>query len=255
MAIAAITGSASGIGAAIRARLESAGDTVIGVDLRDAEVIADLSTRAGRVAAVNGVLKRCDGRLDRLVTCAGLGSNVRPASLIASVNYFGSVDVFDGLFDALRRGTDPAVVSIVSNSAQMAPLDDSPFVQALLAHDEPEANRIIDEMNSPIVAYLGSKHALGRAIRRRVRKWGDARVRLNGVAPGPVDTPLLRATAEDPATRKVIEQIDIPIGRKGEPDDIAKLVVFLLGPDAAWIHSSIIFADGGNDAEIRPDKY
>ena len=88
--------------------------------------------------------------------------------MIASVNYFGSVDVFDGLFDALRRGTDPAVVSIVSNSAQMAPLDDSPFVQALLAHDEPEATRIIDEMNSPIVAYLGSKHALGRAIRRRV---------------------------------------------------------------------------------------
>jgi NAD(P)-dependent dehydrogenase (short-subunit alcohol dehydrogenase family) len=255
MALAVVTGAGSGIGAAIRSRLEAGGDRVIGVDLKGAEIIADLSGPEGRCKAIDAVLEHSGGALDRLVTCAGLGSNVRPASRIASVNYFGSIEVVDGLFDALRKGSEPAVVSIVSNSAQMAPLDDSPFVQALLDHDEPAARRIIDEMDSPIVAYMGSKHALGRALRRRVRKWGDARVRLNGVAPGPVDTPLLRATAEDPATRKAIEQIDIPIGRRGEPDDIAKLVMFLLSPDAAWIHGSIIFADGGNDAEIRPDRY
>jgi NAD(P)-dependent dehydrogenase (short-subunit alcohol dehydrogenase family) len=255
MATVAITGSGSGIGAAIQQRLEAQGDEVIGVDLAGAEIVADLSTPEGRATAVAAILDRTGGSLDRLVTCAGLGSNIRPASLIASVNYFGSIEVIDALFDALQKGKDPAVVSIVSNSAQMAPLDDSPFVLAMLEHDEPEARRIIDEMDSPIVAYMGSKHALGRAIRRRVRKWGDARVRLNGVAPGPVDTPLLRGTAQDPATRKAVEQIDIPIGRKGEPDDIAKLVAFLLGPDAAWIHASIIFADGGNDAEIRPDRY
>jgi len=51
MAVAAVTGSASGIGAAIRARLEAEGDTVIGVDLRDAEVTADLATPAGRAQA------------------------------------------------------------------------------------------------------------------------------------------------------------------------------------------------------------
>ncbi len=255
MALTAITGAGSGIGAAIRKRLEAQGDRVIGIDLKGTEVIVDLSEPAGRRAAIEAVLERGDGRLDRLVTCAGLGSNVRPASQIARVNYFGSVEVFDGLLGALKQGTSPAAVSIVSNSAQMAPLDDSPYVTALLDHDEAEACRIIDEMASPIVAYMGSKHALGRAVRRRVRTWGDARVRLNGVAPGPVDTPLLRATAEDPATRKAIEQIDIPIGRRGEPDDIAGLVAFLLGPEASWIHGSIIFADGGNDAEIRPDRY
>lgn len=255
MTTTVITGSGSGIGAAIRSDLEAAGHRVVGVDLKGAEVTADLSTPEGRQAAVEEVLALCEGRIDRLVTCAGLGSNVRPASLVASVNYFGAVDVFDGLFEALQRGTDPAAVVIVSNSAQMAPFDDTPFVHAMLDHDEPEAKRIIDEMDSPVVAYLGSKHALGRAIRRRVRTWGDARVRLNGVAPGPVDTPLLRATAADPATRKSIEMIDIPIGRKGETADVSKLVSFLLGPDATWIHGSIIFIDGGNDAEIRPDRY
>jgi len=75
MAVAAVTGSASGIGAAIRARLESGGDTVIGVDLRDAEVIADLATPAGRAAAVVAVAARAGERLDRLVVCAGFGAH------------------------------------------------------------------------------------------------------------------------------------------------------------------------------------
>ena len=93
------------------------------------------------------------------------------------------------------------------------------------------------------------------AVRRRVRKWGDARVRLNGVCPGPIRTPLLEAEMADPVTRSAIENIDIPIGRWGETSDIAKLVAFLLGPDAEWIHGSIVYADGGNDAEVRPDRY
>jgi len=252
---AAVTGSASGIGAAIRARLEADDFRVIGIDLGRAEIEADLSKPAGREAAVAGVLARTGGRLDRLVTCAGLGSNVRPASLVARVNYFGAVDVIDGLRDALAKGREPAALAIVSNSAQMAPLDDHPMVKALLEGDEEGAARVIDEQDSPIVAYLGSKHALGRAVRRRVREFGRLRVRLNGVCPGPVRTPLLQATLADPATRASIENIDIPIGRFGEPEDVARLAAFLLSPDASWIHGSIVYVDGGNDAEIRPDRY
>ena len=59
----AVTGSASGIGAAVRAACEAAGDTVVGVDLRDAEALADLGTPAGRQAAVAAVGGRCGGRL------------------------------------------------------------------------------------------------------------------------------------------------------------------------------------------------
>ena len=120
VALAVVTGSASGIGAAIRTRLEKDGFQVIGVDLRDAEIVADLSAPDGRCSAVAGVLERCGGRLDRLVACAGLGPHVRPPSLLASVNYFGAVDVIDGLREALSQGVDPAAVAVVSNSAQMA---------------------------------------------------------------------------------------------------------------------------------------
>lgn len=255
MTTTAITGSGSGIGAGVRAHLEAQGHQVIGVDLKNAEIEADLSTAAGRREAVDEIVARCSGRLDRLVTCAGLGGHVKPRSQVARVNYFGSVEVLDGLLPALQQGREPAAVAIVSNSAQIAPLDEHPYVQAMLAHDEEEAARIIDELDSGPVAYMGSKHALGRAVRRRVRTWGTARVRLNGVCPGPVRTPLLQASIDDPATGQHVMAIDIPIGRWGEPEDVAKLVGFLLGPEASWIHGSLLYIDGGNDAEIRPDRY
>jgi len=67
MRVTAVTGSASGIGAAVRARLEADGERVLGVDLRDAEVTADLGTPAGRRTAVAAIGAACAGRLDGLV--------------------------------------------------------------------------------------------------------------------------------------------------------------------------------------------
>ena len=80
MGTIAITGSASGIGAATAAALRAQGDTVIGVDLCDAEVECDLSTPEGREAAVRGVLDACGGVLDGAVACAGISTGLkRPA--------------------------------------------------------------------------------------------------------------------------------------------------------------------------------
>jgi NAD(P)-dependent dehydrogenase (short-subunit alcohol dehydrogenase family) len=251
--VAAVTGSASGIGAAVHRRL-AATHTVVGVDLRDADIAADLSTRAGREAAVAGIRARAGGGLDRLVLCAGLGAHVDPASKVVAVNYFGAVELLDALLEDLQRGANPAVVVLCSNSAQMLPLDDDRCVQAMLAGDEAAAGRIADE-DGPSLAYMRSKHALGRAVRRRAGTWGRAGVRLNAVAPGPVETPLLRGGLADPRIGDAIRKLSVPLGRNGQPDEIAGVVAFLLGPDAAWIHGSIYYVDGGNDAEIRPDKF
>ncbi len=248
-----ITGSASGIGAAVRRRMEGE-DRILGVDLRDAEVTADLASPEGRAAAITDIREQAGPRIDRLVLCAGLGPHVDPPSRVAAVNYFGVVDLLDGLFDLLRAGTEAAVVVMCSNSAQMLPLDDDPFVQALLAHDEAEAARIIDASN-PAHAYMGSKHAVGRAVRRRAGEWGRAGVRLNAVAPGPVETPLLAGGREDPRIGNAIRDLSVPLGRTGRPEEIATLVTFLLGSDASWIHGAVYYIDGGNDAEIRPDKF
>jgi len=255
MGVAVVTGSASGIGAAVRARLEGAGDRVIGVDIRDAEVLADLSTPDGRSSAVREALKAAAGPIDRVVVCAGLGPEMKPASRTASVNYFGAVDVLDGLLPSLREADDPAAVAICSNSAQFAPFDEHPFVVALLDYDEKRAREIVDENEDGFTAYSGSKHALGRAVRRRAVEWGEAGVRLNAVAPGPTNTPLLESGLTHPVYGKAIASIQTPIGRRAEPPEIATLVAFLLGPDTGFVHGSIWYIDGGMDAQFRPDRF
>jgi len=107
-----VTGSASGIGAATALALQAAGHTVIGVDLRNADITGDLSSAAGRQAIVAQALERCGGTLDGLVLCAGLGAQTQPASLVTSVNYFGAGGLLDGLLPALQKGTNSVAVVI-----------------------------------------------------------------------------------------------------------------------------------------------
>lgn len=254
MGITAITGSASGIGAAVRKRFEDDGDRVIGVDLYDAEVETDLSTPKGRQQAISAVREAAGGALDRLVVCAGLGAHVDDFALIASVNYFGAVDVMDGLLGELAGRPAAAAVVVCSNSAQFAPLDEHPYVLALLDHDEAKARELVAQENG-FVAYGGSKHALCRAVRRRAKPWGEAGVHLNGVCPGATDTPLLRGAIEHPVWGPGVASLDIPLGRRAEPWEIASVIAFLLGPDAGYVHGSVVYVDGGNDAAIRPDRF
>jgi NAD(P)-dependent dehydrogenase (short-subunit alcohol dehydrogenase family) len=78
-------------------------------------------------------------------------------------------------------------------------------------------------------------------------------VRVNAVAPGPVLTNLTRAALEHPVTGDLIRQFPVPLDRWGEPEEIAAAVWFLLSRDASWITGSVLFADGGTDALLRPD--
>ena len=93
----AMTGGATGIGAAIKQRLREEGNQVIVVDIKDADIIADLSSAEGRQAAVKAIRQAAAGGLDGLVTCAGLGSNVPNHPLITQVNYFGTVELVESL--------------------------------------------------------------------------------------------------------------------------------------------------------------
>ena len=253
MSIAAISGSDSGIGAAVRTRLERQGDRVIGVDLRNAEVEADLSTVEGRRSAIAGVRGACRGALDRLVLCAGLGPQVEDAR-IALVNYFGAVDLLDGLLGCLAGRPDAAAVVVASNSAQLGPFQEHPVALALLDGDEAKARELLAD-DRGYIAYGGSKHALARAVRRRASEWGRAGVRLNAIAPGPTRTPLLEATANHPVWGKGLHALPVPLGRQAEPEEMAGIIAFLLGSEAGYVHGSIWYADGGTDASVRPDFF
>jgi NAD(P)-dependent dehydrogenase (short-subunit alcohol dehydrogenase family) len=258
MTTAVVTGSASGIGAAIRERFERSGCTVIGIDIRDAEIIVDLSTHAGRDIAISKVKQRCSA-LDHFVACAGLATYARLPSLIASVNYFGAVELLDGLLELLKIGKHPAAVVMLSNSAQWVQIDKTSYFQALLHNNEAEAAKVIDAIPDAFMAaslaYVGSKLALGRAIRQRTTTWGKAGVRLNGVAPGNTKTPMLQKILDDSNTRDGVLSMEIPLGRLAEPDEVASLIAFLCSPEASYIHGGIFYVDGGVDAQIRPEHF
>lgn len=255
MRTVAVTGTASGIGAATRARLERAGQRVIGVDLRDADVIADLSSDEGRRAAVDGVRSVTGDRLDGLVACAGVGPQVEPASRIVAVNYFGAQEVLAGLRPALAAGRDPAAVAVSSNSSTL-PGADTPLVAACLAGEEEAARHLASTLPGPTV-YAGAKLALARWVRRHAPRpeWAGSGIRLNAVAPGAVLTPLLREGLGDPVLGPAIRGFPIPTGGFGDPDHVAAAIAFLLGPDARFFCGSVVFCDGGSDALFRPDTY
>ncbi len=254
MGTAVVTGSASGIGAAVRKHLEGAGDRVVGVDLHHAEVEADLSRPEGRRAAVQGIRGETAGAIDRLVLCAGLGAHVDDLEAIVSVNYFGAVTLLDGLRDAMAGRPGASVVAVCSNSAQMGPFEEHPLVEALLDGDEAAARTIAAEENG-FIAYGGSKHALSRAVRRRAAEFGEAGIRLNGIAPGPTQTPLMDGAKAHPIYGRGVAALKVPLGRWAQPEEIAELIGFLLGDKAAYMHGSIVYADGGNDAALRPDQF
>jgi NAD(P)-dependent dehydrogenase (short-subunit alcohol dehydrogenase family) len=252
-----ITGSASGIGAATRVALLAAGHTVIGVDLRNADILGDLSSAQGRQAVITQVLERCGGTLDGLVLCAGLGPQTHPVSLVASVNYFGAVELMDALLPALMKGQNPAAVVISSVASVHLPWSKNPLAEACEAGREEEVNAIVAAAGAQggNLAYAGSKNALTVAVRKRVQSWGTAGVRLNTVAPGATETPLLQAGLQDPRYGEAIKNFVAPIARRADPAEIAAPVVFLLSPSSSYVHGIQLYVDGGIDAMTRPTQF
>jgi NAD(P)-dependent dehydrogenase (short-subunit alcohol dehydrogenase family) len=253
----AITGAASGIGAATSERLKSEGHRVIGVDLHKSDITADLSTPEGRSAAIDQILEQCGGTLDGLVPCAGLsGLPDRPGSLLVSLNYFGSIELIDGLRGALARSEAASVVGLCSNSTTTAPGVSLELVEALTSGDE-EAARVVGDKVGSIMTYPASKMALARWIRTRsvTDEWIGQGINLNAIAPGKTETPMVAEGRADPIIGHHMDAFPMPIGRNGRPEEIASLICYLLGPEARFIVGSVIFIDGGTDALFRANDF
>lgn len=257
----AVTGSASGMGAAVVERLKAAGHSVITVDIQAADVVADLSSAEGRRAAVEKVLAECDGRLDGAVLAAGLGPTAgrERARMITQVNYFGVVELLEGWREALAATGNAKVVVFASNSTTTVPLVPGRAVRALLAGDAERALRAyrIFGRQAPTFAYAGSKIAVSRWVRRHATRteWIGNGIRLNAIAPGAVLTPLLEKQLANPAEARQIRRFPVPAGGFGDAGRLADWVVFMLGEAADFLVGSIVFVDGGSDALFRPDDW
>ncbi len=255
----AVTGSASGMGSAVVERLRAGGHTVITVDISAADVVADLSSPAGRRAAADDVLGACAGRLDGAVLAAGLGPTPGAQRRITEVNYFGVVDLLKAWRPALAAAGNAKVVVFASNSTTTVPAVPGRAVRALLAGDGEKALRgyRIFGRYAPPIAYAASKIAISRWVRRHAvtADWAGAGIRLNAIAPGAIMTPMLERQLATPAEARQVREFPVPIGGFGDAGQLADWVVFMLSDAADFLCGSIVFVDGGSDAYFRADDW
>ncbi len=254
MGMYAVTGAASGIGKAVTQQLRDAGHEVITVDLRGADINADLSDESQCAEVVRRVREQAADGLDGLVPCAGLGPDVPRKTLLPLVNFFGTVSLVEGLRPQLRQKRG-AIVLVSSNSAQMTDYD-TQYMDALLAGDRAAAAQFADTLHGQVL-YGGGKQALARWMRRENAAYAAEGIRMNAIAPGYTETGMTAAGEESPEYGDAIRafKASIPIRRAGRAEDQANAVLFLLSDKASFISGSVLFVDGGHDASFRPDRF
>jgi 3-oxoacyl-[acyl-carrier protein] reductase len=220
-----VTGAASGIGKATAERLAVAGWNVVRSDLREDEQLraCDVTSPESVQATVDWCLDEF-GSLDAVVNAAGTGQPV--AFLDATdefwqrtldVNLMGTVRVCRAAQPHLQVSTSPrkGIVNFTSQAAKTGGL----------------------VIGAP---YSAAKAAVLCLTKTLAAEFGSAGVRVNAVAPGIVDTPFLDGV---PGIRDRGAQL--PLGRIGQPAEVASVVSFLLSEDAAYLTGEIIDVNGG----------
>lgn len=220
-----VTGAASGIGAACAEVLVRDGWDVVGVDLQGGAGIRplDVTSEADWEALVAEI-----GPFDGLVTSAG----IRTRGMIVDT----ALDEWERHLRVNVTGTWLAIRAML---------------RAVSAGEPRRARAIvtISSVNASLAVpgqahYVASKGAIVALTRAAALEGAPLGVRANSIAPGPIRTPMAGERLSDPEQVRWLTG-RVPLGRIGEPDEIAELAAFLLSDRASYVSGEVVYADGG----------
>jgi NAD(P)-dependent dehydrogenase (short-subunit alcohol dehydrogenase family) len=229
-------------------------DAIVAVDLKAPSiegamgVECDISDREAIARLAEAVREL--GDLRALIHAAGISPTMDNPRRIMEVNLVGT-ELMLRAFERLA-GPGSAVVCFSSLAAyQLAPFVDADM-EAFLS--DPLAPGFLDaaaeRFPHPGFAYAASKVGVIRAAGRAAVRWGKVNARVNSLAPGLIDTPMGRQEfAQQPEMKKMLA--DTPLGRFGEPIEIARVAVFLASDAASFISGIDVLVDGGQQQGSR----
>jgi 3-oxoacyl-[acyl-carrier protein] reductase len=227
--ICLVTGAAQGIGAATVERLAAEGATVVACDRRaDAPAAAasrhavDVTDRAQVDALVAAVAAEF-GRVDVLVNNAGITRDARLVKM--------TLADFDAVIDVNLRGVFHCAQAVAPGMVERG--------RGVILN----ASSVVGLYgNYGQTNYAASKFGVIGFTKTWARELGPRGVRVNAVAPGFVETPILATVPE-----KVLEQMrgQVPLGRLGRAGEIASVYAFLASDDASYINGTVIEVSGG----------
>lgn len=244
----AITGVASGIGAATAQLLSSQGYTLIGIDRTTPEdfpgefVQADLSTKQGVSEAAAKVIALAPQGLRGLANIAGVPGTA-PARVVLSVNVFAVRELTRALAEHFTAGA--TVVNLASSVAFNWRVNAAAYASFAMAADQEAAlDLVLADTDIAENSYLFSKHCVRAMTEQLCAELLPQQVRVNSVSPGPVETPILADFKKDHGTDKVNSAAEL-LGRFASPQDIASAIAYLLSPQSEWVNGTDIRVDGG----------
>ena len=243
--VAVITGGASGIGAASARLFAAEGAKVALVDLDEVglgQVAADIEARGGEAMIVAADVSRNDqaeagvtrimdrwGRIDVLLTAAGI-------SLGGTVDAIEEA-AWDRTFDVNVKGTFLWVHHVIK-----------PMIEARSGAIVTVSSQLAQASLGKNAAYVASKGAIASFTKTIAVDHAIQGIRVNALMPGVIDTPMPARSLQrqaDPEAARAFWKHRHPMGRIGQPEEVAKAALFLASDDSSFVTGTLLFVDGG----------